>query len=247
MTRTTRRVSLTDPGRRYLDRGRRLLAEFAEAETEARGERAAPRGTLRVNGPVSFSRARLGAAIPSFLAKYPDLVVELTVNDRMVDLIEEGFDVAVRIGRLADSTLVARRLADVTVQPVASPGYLAAHGTPTRPEELAGHCCLAYDYSGDGGIWRFSGPDGQTAAIRPRGALRANNGDILVEAALGGAGIAVQPGFILDDHLATGRLVRVLPEWNLPGLALHAVHHQNRHVAAKVRAFVDHLVDWFRD
>lgn len=245
LTRTTRRVRLTDAGRGYLDRGRRLLADFREAETEARGERAAPRGILRVNGPVSFSRSRLGAAIPSFLDKCPDLTVELTVNDRMADLIEEGFDMAVRIGRLADSTLVARRLAEISVLPVASPAYLSAHGIPTQPEQLAAHSCLAYDYSEDSGIWRFSGPSGRTVAVRPRGRMRANNGDVLVEAALGGAGIAVQPDFLLDGHLATGRLVRVLPEWHYPTLALHAVHHQNRHTAAKVRAFVDHLVDWF--
>lgn len=246
LTRTTRRVRLTDAGRGYLESGKRLLAEFAEAETEARGERTAPRGTLRVNGPVSFSRARLGAAIPPFLAKCPELSIELTVNDRMVDLIEEGIDVAVRIGRLADSSLVARKLTEIAVLPVASPAYLATHGTPAHPEELAAHSCLAYDYAGDGGVWRFGGPDGQTVTLRPRGPMRANNGDVLVEAALGGTGIAVQPDFIVDEHLASGRLIRLLPEWHYPTLDAHAVHHQSRHVAAKVRVFVDHLADWFR-
>ncbi len=243
--RTTRRVSPTEAGLGYLERARRLLADFDEAETEVRGERAAPRGTLRVNAPVSFGRTHLAAALPGFLARYPDLAVEVTVNDRVVDLIEEGYDVAIRIGRLGDSSLVARRLGTVATRMAASPGYLARHGTPAGPADLAGHLCLGYAYSA--GSWRLVHPDGREDTVRFDGPLSANNGDILTEAAAGGAGIVIQPDFILAPYLADGRLVPVLQEWTRPDLGIYAVHHQSRHVAAKVRAFVDHLVDRFRD
>lgn len=149
LQRTTRRVSPTEAGLGYLERARRLLADFEEAETEVRGERAAPRGTLRVNAPVSFGRTHLAGALPGFLARYPDLTVEVTVNDRVVDLIEEGFDVAIRIGRLGDSSLVARRLGTVGTRMAASPGYLARRGAPSTPGDLAGHDCIGYAYSAD--------------------------------------------------------------------------------------------------
>lgn len=246
LERTTRRVRLTDAGRRYLERARRLLAEFDEAEVEARGERVAPSGTLRINGPVSFARSHLAAAIPPFLARYPDLAVDLTVNDRVVDLLEEGYDVAVRIGRLADSSLVARRLAPVRVHLAASPAYIAASGMPAHPDDLAHHACLSYAYSGDGGVWRFTDGEGRDATVRPRGPMSANNGEILTEAAVGGTGIVLQPDFVLGPHFADGSLVRVLPDWRAPELAVHAVHHQSRYVAAKIRVFIDHLAEVWR-
>lgn len=237
LERTTRRVRLTDAGRHYLERARRLLGEFEEAETEARGERVAPAGVLRVNGPVSFSRTHLAAAVAPFLARYPDLAV---------DLLEEGYDVAVRIGRLADSSLVARRLAPVGIHLAASPDYLAANGVPQHPDDLAGHDCLGYAYSAEGNIWRFSNAAGEAAAVRPRGPLSANNGEILTEAAIAGTGIVLQPDFVLGPHFAAGTLVRLLPDWHPPELAVHAVHHQSRHVAAKIRVFIDHLVELWR-
>lgn len=248
LDRTTRRVRLTDAGRGYLERARRALAELREAETEIRGDRASPRGTLRVSGPVSFGRSHLAAAIPDFLAAYPDLRVELTVNDRMVDLIEEGYDVAVRVGRLADSSLVARRLAPVRLILVASPAYLMAHRAPAHPDELSGHTCLEYAYSGR--PWRFDrndeSGDESRVAIRPAGRFVANNGDVLLEAAVGGAGIALQPEFIAAPYLADGRLVPLLADWRPEPITVYAVHHQSRHVGPKIRAFVDHLAAWFR-
>ena len=246
LQRTTRRVSTTQAGAGYLERARRLLAEFDEAETEVRGERASPRGTLRVNVPVTFGRLHVAAALPSFLDRYPDLAVELTANDRVVDLIEEGYDVAVRIGRLPDSTLVARRIGTITVRLAASPGYLATRGTPKKPEDLSRHNWLGYTYSAVPGSPRLVHDDGREATPRVGGSLVANNGDIIAEAAAGGAGIVLQPDFILAPYLADGRLVAVLPGWHGPELGIHAVHHQSRYVAAKVRAFVDHLEAWFR-
>jgi len=246
LERTTRRVRLTDAGRRYLERARRLLADFEEAETEARGERVAPAGTLRVNGPVSFSRTHLAAAIAPFLERHPALEVDLTVNDRVVDLMEEGYDVAVRIGRLADSSLIARRLSPVGLHLAAAPAYLAAAGEPGRPQDLARHACLAYAYSSSTTGWRFAGPNAEEVVVRPRGPLAANNGDVLTEAAIAGAGIVMQPDFVLGPHFAAGTLVRLLPDWRTPDLAVHAVHHQSRHVAAKIRVFIDHLAELWR-
>jgi len=245
LQRTTRRVSLTEAGLGYLERARRLLADFDEAETEVRGERAAPRGTLRVNAPVTFGRTHLAAALPGFLSQYPDLTVEVTVNDRVVDLVEEGYDVAIRIGRLVDSSLVARRIGTVRARLAASPGYLARHGIPSAPDDLADHLCLGYAYTA--GAQRLVHLDGREAAVRFDGPLSANNGDILAEAAAGGAGIVIQPDFILGPYLVDGRLVPVLPDWAPRDLGLYAVHHQSRHVAAKVRAFVDYLAERFRD
>lgn len=244
--RTTRRVSLSQAGLGYLERAQRLLADFDDAETEVRGERAAPRGTLRVNGPVSFGRAHLAAALPSFLEQHPGLTVELTVNDRIVDLIEEGYDVAIRIGRLSDSSLIAKCLGTVEVRLAASPAYLAKHGLPTEPSDLGDHTWLGYTYStGTTGL-RFTSADGREAVVRLGPRLTANNGDVLTEIAAGGAGVILQPSFILGPYLADGRLVPVLPGWGVPDLDIHAVHHQSRHVAAKVRAFVDHLAECFR-
>jgi DNA-binding transcriptional LysR family regulator len=245
LQRTTRRVSPTEAGFGYLERGRRLLADFEEVENEVRGERAVPRGTLRVNAPVSFGRTHLAAALPGFLARYPDLAVEVTVNDRVVDLIEEGYDVAIRIGRLSDSTLVARRLGTVATRMAASPSYLEEHGTPRDPADLVRHTCLGYAYSNS--LQTVSHSDGRTAPVRFDGRLLANNGDLLAEAAAGGAGVVIQPDFILGPYFAQGRLVPVLPEWKRHDLGIFAVHHQSRHVAAKVRAFVDHMADCFRD
>lgn len=245
LQRTTRRVSPTEAGLGYLERARRLLVDFDEAETEVRGERAAPRGTLRVNAPVSFGRTHLARALPGFLLRHPDLAVEITVNDRVVDLIEEGYDVAIRIGRLGDSSLVARRLGTVISHLAASPAYLDRHGVPAGPEDLASHVCLGYAYSAS--AQSLSHHDGRQATVRVEGGLYANNGDLLTEVAAGGAGIVIQPDFILGPYLADGRLVPVLPDWTRPDLGIYAVHHQSRHVAAKVRAFVDHLVESFRE
>lgn len=246
LERTTRRVRLTDAGRRYLERARRLLHDFEVAETEARGERLAPAGLLRINGPVSFSRTHLAATVAPFLRRYPDLSVDLTVNDRVVDLLEEGYDVAVRIGRLTDSTLVARRLAPVGLHLAASPDYLTQRGAPAHPADLIDHACLAYAYSAEGPSWRFVGPAGEEVSVRPRGPMSANNGEVLTEAAVSGAGVVLQPDFVLGPHFADGSLVPLLADWRAPDFAVHAVHHQSRHVSAKIRVFIDYLAEVWR-
>lgn len=246
LERTTRRVRLTDAGRRYLERARRLLHDFEVADTEARGERLAPAGLLRINGPVSFSRTHLAATIAPFLRRYPDLSADLTVNDRVVDLLEEGYDVAVRIGRLTDSTLVARRLAPVGLHLAASPEYLAQRGEPLHPSDLIDHACLSYAYSAEGPSWRLANTAGEEVSVRPRGPMSANNGEVLTEAAVSGAGVVLQPDFVLGPHFADGTLVPLLTEWRSPDIAVHAVHHQSRHVSAKIRVFIDYLAEVWR-
>src|SRR6516162_460735 len=175
LNRTTRKLSLTEAGRVYYDRSTQLLAELAETE-EAVGElQAKPRGRLRVNAPVSFGSLHLAAAIADYMATYPDVAVELTLNDRIVDLVEEGYDLAVRVARLADSSLIARRLAPCRFVVCASPGYLKRHGRPEHPADLAQHNYLCYSYSAGGDEWRFDGPDG-SIAIQLKEMLQTNNG-----------------------------------------------------------------------
>ncbi len=244
LNRTTRRMSLTEAGTALVERCRRVLAE-AEAAQDAIGLlQAAPTGVLRVNAPMTFGTLHLAPAIPDFLERHPGISVDLNLNDRMVDLVEEGFDVAVRIARLADSSLVARKLAPMRRVMVASPLYLARRGVPERLADLAGHDCFSYSYVAAGDEWRFTGPDGEEV-VQPTGRLRANNGEVLREAALAGIGIAVLPVFIAGPDLAAGRLVQVLPQYDNRGGAIYAVWPSGRHPSPKLRAFVDFLAERF--
>jgi DNA-binding transcriptional LysR family regulator len=244
LNRTTRKLSLTEAGRVYYDRSTQLLAELAETE-EAVGElQAKPRGRLRVNAPVSFGSLHLAAAIADYMAAYRDVVVELTLNDRIVDLVEEGYDVAVRVARLADSSLIARRLAPCRHVVCASPGYLKRHGRPEHPADLARHNFLGYSYSAAGDERRFDGPDG-SMSIQLKGTLQANNGDALCAAAVAGGGIAILPTFIAGSDILAGRLMTILPQYRIPEIAIYALYPPGRHLSVKVRSFVDFLVPRF--
>jgi len=244
LNRTTRKLSLTEAGRVYYDRSTQLLAELAETE-EAVGElQARPRGRLRVNAPVSFGSLHLAAAIADYMAAYPDVAVELTLNDRIVDLVEEGYDVAVRIARLADSSLIARRLAPCHHVVCASPGYLKLHGRPEHPADLAQHNCLGYSYRARGDEWRFDGPDG-SIAIQLKEMLQTNNGDALCAAAVAGGGIAILPTFIAGSDMIAGRLTPILAQYRIPEIAIYALYPPGRHLSVKVRSFVDFLVPRF--
>ncbi|WP_185984954.1 LysR family transcriptional regulator [Aureimonas mangrovi] len=245
--RTTRRTSLTEAGRRYLDSAERILADLAEADAMAAAEQLEVNGILRINAPVSFGARVLSPLLPAFAARHPGLRVELGVNDRLVDLVEEGWDVAIRIGPLRDEALVARRLAPCRLALAAAPAYLETHGTPRTVEELSSHNCLAYTLSRTLGPdhWRF----GKTGAVRVAisGNLQASNGDTLVAAALGGQGIVYEPTFILGDDLRSGALVAI--ELDHPPIELDgvfAIYPGHRRPPAKVRAFVDHLVERLR-
>ena len=216
------------------------------AETEeAVGElQARPRGRLRVNAPVSFGSLHLAAAIADYMAVYPDVAVELILNDRIVDPVEEGYDVAVRIARLADSNLIARRLAPCRHVVCASPGYLKRLGRPEHPADLARHNFLSYSYSGAGDERRFDGPDGSTS-IQLKGTLQANNGDALCAAAVAGGGIAILPTFIASSDIIAGRLIPILTQYRMPEIAIYALYPPGRYLSVKVRSFVDFLVPRF--
>ena len=236
--RTTRRVSLTEAGVAYLDRARQALAMLEEAEAEAAHLTARPRGVLRVNAPVTFGFRHVAPAVASYLAANPDLGVELTLTDRMVNLLEEQVDVVVRVGRLVDSSLVARRLAPCRIVVCAAPSYIAARGMPLHPAELARHDCLSYAYAAEGDLWRFE-RDGQQEAVRVSGRVWSNNGDALYHAALEGLGILLNPTFIIGEALRDGRLVPVLPGWAAPALSVNAVYPPNRFLPAKTRGFIE--------
>src|SRR6185437_14006150 len=239
LNRTTRRQSLTEVGRVYYERCRQILSDLEEADRTASQLRAAPRGRLRVNAPVSFGVHALTPVITDYLATYPEVEVDLTVNDRVIDLVEEGFEVAIRVGSLSDSGLVARPLAPYQLVLCASPDYLARFGEPRRPEDLARHNCLAFDRWSAPHVWTFQ--NGEAAAVR--GVLRANNGEALRVAALRGLGIIQQPGVLLAEDLRCGRLIRVLPDYDLPTRPIHLIYLPDRRSTPKLRTFIDFVLE----
>ena len=243
--RTTRALTLTEVGRGYLERANRILADLAEADSAVSQLQSAPRGRLRVNAPMSFGFLHLAPLLPALLARYPELAVDITMNDRFVDLVDEGFDVAVRIGTLADSSLISRRLAPIRRVLCATPGYLAAHGVPVLPDDLRAHQCLCNSNLPAGREWRFTAPDGRSLPVEVSGRLSANNGDALRVAALAGLGLVNLPSFIVGGDLQAGTLVSVLAPFIRQDLALHAVYPHARHLSPKVRAFVDFLAESF--
>jgi DNA-binding transcriptional LysR family regulator len=242
--RTTRKQSLTEAGMAFFERCSAALQELEAAEQSVSSLQAEPSGVLRLNAPMSFGAHHLASAIAAFTARHPKVRVELTLNDRVVDLVEEGYDLAVRIGRLAPSSLIARRLARCRVALCASPRYLERHGTPEHPADLARHDCLLYSYAAERDQWTFRN-GAEEATVRIAGSFVANNGDALVAAAVAGQGIVLQPTFIVGDALRSGALVRLLPGWETPGLAIHAVYPHRRGLTPKVRGFVDLLVERF--
>ena len=245
LNRTTRRLSLTEAGMAFYQGCRRVVAEADAAEEAVTHLAVAPRGRLLVNAPMSFGVLHLAPALPEFMRRYPELAVEMVFNDRLVDLVEEGFDVGVRIARMTDSSLIARRLAPNRRVLCASPNYLHDHGVPVALEGLSEHDCLLYSYQVDGDVWRFRGPVGQRL-VRVTGRLRVNNGEALLAAALGHRGIALLPTFICGDALRLRHLVHVLPEWSEAGdAAVYAVYPASRNLSPKVRVFVDYLAERF--
>ena len=245
LNRSTRRLSLTEAGRAYYDRCVRILADIEETEASVASLHAEPRGQLSINAPMSFGMLHLPSAIAEFMASYPEVGVDLVLNDRFVDLIDEGYDLALRIGTLADSALYARKLAACRRVLAASPDYLAHHGEPRHPGDLAHHECLVYSMNSNADIWRLTGPDGQQINARIAGRLSANNGDVLRDVAVAGGGIVLSPTFLICDQLAVGSLVPVLTSYGPSDIPLHAVYPHNRHLSAKVRAFVDFLAARF--
>lgn len=245
--RTTRRLRLTEAGERYLQSSERILAEIEEAETLAVADRVEPRGMLRLNVPLAFGMREIAPILPRFVARHPKLTVDLGLADRVVDLIEEHWDLAIRIGRMGDSALVARKLAPLRLMVCAAPAYLNEHGTPKTVDDLRHHSCLGYTLSAtvSADRWLF-GKDGKIA-VPISGRMRADNGDALRLAALEGLGLIYQPTFLLADDLRAGRLRAVqLDQPPVPFNGVFAVYPADRHPPAKVRACVDFLVEAFR-
>lgn len=243
--RSTRKLVLTEGGRSYLAAVERILAEIEEAEASAGLDRIEPRGILRLNVPLTFGFREIAPALAEFSGLYPSVSVELGLADRLVDLLEEGWDLAIRIGRLKDSSFVARKLAPCRTVVCAAPSYLEKHGTPRALEDLSRHNCLGYTLSSVVGAERWSfGKDGDIP-IPIQGNLRANNGDALLAAAIAGQGLIYQPTFLVGDSLRNGELVRVLPEYDCFEIGVHAILPSGRQAPAKARAFIAFLAQRF--
>ncbi|GAB5389153.1 MAG: LysR family transcriptional regulator [Alphaproteobacteria bacterium] len=243
LNRTTRRMSLTESGVAYLDHCRSVLEEIEEGEQALMNMNAEPRGKLRLNAPMTFGNLHLGPLLTDFMAEHPEVDVELTLEDRTVEIVAEGYDVAIRIGELEDSSLIARKLAEVEVYCVASPDYLEKHGTPKVPEDLKDHNCLLYSYLSTGNEWRFKHEDGTAHWVRVDGSLRANSGELLCAAARNGLGIVSLPEFVMICEMQSGRLTRLFEDFQLRKIGIHAVYPHSRHLSPKVRVFVDYLVE----
>jgi len=241
LNRTTRRLSLTEAGRAFHERAVQLLADLEEAEQSASEGGVTPRGTLKLTCPITYGERVLAPVIAAFVARYPEVRVDIDQADRIVDLVDEGFDLAVRIGAIKSQLLVARRIGTTAVVCCASPAYLARHGTPHAPEDLAKHACLTYEFSPTRNQWRFLGPDGNERVVRIGGPMHANNGRMLAALAAEGAGIVNETDFNAAPELESGRLVPILAGWSQPSIPIHAAYPSRRHLSAKVRAFVDHL------
>jgi DNA-binding transcriptional LysR family regulator len=244
LNRTTRRISLTDPGKNYYQRVSEVLNHLAEAEAEAAELQVEPRGRMRVSAPISFSVRHLASALAEFQHRYPRVELELGLNDRLVDLVEEGFDMAIRISRLADSSLVARRIAPTSLVIVASPEYLARAGTPVHPDDLANHSILIYTLTPKPDEWTFIRGT-ETVVAKLNGKLFVNNGDFIAAAAIEGSGIGLLPSFIAFDAINNGQLVEVLGDWAMREIGIYAVYPQTRSLPAKTRVLIDFLVERF--
>ncbi|MBS1156643.1 MAG: LysR family transcriptional regulator [Proteobacteria bacterium] len=246
LNRTTRSLSLTDAGRAYFERCEAILADLEEAEAQVGRQALNPAGVLRISAPIAFGAERLGELLSGFRQRYPQLVLDVTLADRMVDLVEEGIDLALRIAIDLDPSLVARRLTTVRIVLCAAPDYLARHGRPQTVQDLARHACLSYTNTARSGEWSFDGPAGRER-VAVTGGWRANSGDLLRVAALAGEGIIRQPSFLVGEDLRQGRLLPLLPDYRVPDFTMYAVYPSRRHVPAKVRAFVDYMTEQLGD
>jgi len=243
--RTTRRLSLTEEGEVFYARCKALLAEVDEAEAEVTERGGEAVGQVRINAPLTFGILHLAELWGAFKAMHPRVSLEVTLADRVIDLVEEGYDLAVRIGQLPGSSLIARKLATTRLVLCASPQYLAHAGTPSHPDELAEHAALAYSYFDRGDHWPFEGPDGPvTVKVRPT--MRTNNGDTCRVGALLHQGIVLQPTFLVGPDIEAGRLVEILPQYRSLAMDIHAVYPTRKHVSPKVRLLIDFLVESFR-
>jgi DNA-binding transcriptional LysR family regulator len=242
LNRTTRALSVTEAGAIFYEHCARIVEELEEAKLAVGRLQTAPRGILRISAPVAFGRLHVASALPEFLTAHPELKIDMVTTDRFVDLAEEGYDVVVRIVGEPSPNVVARKLAPVNRRMCATPEYFASNGVPHSPQELERHNCLTYTYFNPQDPWRLRGPDGDIS-VRASGNLRLNDDDALSEAVLGGLGIALLPTFLIGKELQSGRLQSVLEDYVPVERHIYAVYLQNRHLSAKVRAFIDFLLE----
>lgn len=243
LRRTTRRLTLTDSGRAFHERAKNILADLEEAEQSVSQAHGALRGRLKVALPLAYGIRHVGPLITEFMALHPAVEFDLDFNDRRIDLMQEGFDLAIRVARLPDSSLIARRLAPVPSTLCASPDYLARHGTPARAADLAGHEALVYSNLANPDTWNFVSPDGQPGSVKVPVRLRANNGEFLTRAAVAGQGVILHPTFYLDEAIRAGQLVPLLTDHAWPQVNAYAVYPPTRHLSRRVRALVDFLAE----
>ena len=241
LQRTTRRLSLTETGRAYYERAVQLLADWEEMTTAAANKTAAPRGTLKLTAAIGFGTLHLAPLIARYRTQYPEVRFDCNLTDRTVDLIEEGVDLAIRIGEGAPAPFVARRIGAVQLMVCASPDYLAHHGTPATPQELGVHHGITYEYVSPRDHWRFRDRNGTILRVAVPSAAHTNLGNMAVVLAMHGVGICYEPDFLLGEAVASGALVPLLRDWWAPPLPIHAVYPSRRHLSAKVRSFVDFL------
>jgi DNA-binding transcriptional LysR family regulator len=242
INRTSRRVALTDAGRQLAGRAAHILSEGEAAEDAALAQATVPQGLVRLAAPMSFGVLHIAPLLPEFLATYAGVSIDLQLSDAMVDLVGEGFDAAIRIATLPDSSLVARRLCEIPRYLVGSPGYLNKHGRPQHPLHLAQHRCIGYSYTTTPETWRFT-KDDKSATVRPVGPLRVNNGEAMMPALIAGTGVGILPKFILRDALAAGQLERLLPDWLLPSGAAYWIAPPGGPRPKRVEVLADFLVE----
>ncbi|VAW90600.1 Transcriptional regulator, LysR family [hydrothermal vent metagenome] len=243
--RTTRKLTLTDSGRGFYQRSIRILADLDEAQNAVSQAHHELSGQLRVAAPFSFGVQHLGPAIIEFQQLHPKLNFDIDFNDRQIDLIQEGFDLGIRIANLKDSSLIARKLASLSTVVCASPKYLTVHGTPSTPEDLADHHCLTYRYLDNPDHWSFVDLQGQIQTIKVPKVMQVNNGDFMRRAAIAGLGVLRQPTFIAYESIAKGELVPILEDYTIPHINAYAIYPPTRHLSQRVRTFIDFLLERF--
>ncbi len=245
INRTTRRLGLTEEGSAFYERAQRILADVEEAEQAVSHLHGAPRGTLKLNAPVVFGHAHIAPLLPGYLAQYPEMRVDLSTNDRYVDLLEEGLDLVIRIGELSDSSLIARKLATTSRLVVANESYFKRHGVPNKPKDLAEHNCLVFLYRATRNVWQFDGPEGPET-VEVKGDVETNSIEVILELLLAGHGVALMPTWLVGEYLRKRELTQVLTDYAAPDAQIFAVYPPGRHLSPKVRSFVDYLVQHFK-
>lgn len=247
LNRTTRRVSPTEIGLAYYDRARRVLNDAGEADALVTSMQSAPSGTLRISVATDFGSSHLSPVLGDFLQEFPDISVNMVLNNRYVELISEGFDMAIRMGDLEDSSLRARKLTDTNLRLIGSPAYFSRHGRPAKIDDLNDHKLLHYSNPANGAVWKVKAPSGEQRLIRTEGALSVNDGQSLLNAAVAGLGIAYLPSFLYTDAMEQGLIVDAIPSLPMETQGIYAVYPPGRFTQPKVRAFIDFLVNCFAE